>query len=220
MPSNQRLQGECDRIFKIIDKTKFEKCLVIERGFKNLSFQTGVYAIKADNEEVLYVGKASAFRTRFQAGHQALNQLFLDGVSPQSIRLITVPITARYLDSLLILEKWVIVRFQPKYNRLIPYGEVIAVQQLVPPTTGHLKNVLNYLPDPIVEALEDHADAYGLTDAQVLEIAIAQFLDLNAVSFNEIESFKGLGALKEENAILKARLKALGQPDSLLPPTE
>jgi hypothetical protein len=95
------------------------------------------------------------------------------------------------------------------------------VQQLIPPTTGHLKDVLNYLPDAIVEALEDHADAYGMTDAQILELAIAQFLDLEAVSFSEVEKLKGLGALREENAILKARLQALGQSlDPLFPSGE
>jgi hypothetical protein len=220
MPSLKRINNECNRILKIIQNKKFADCLVLERGFKNLSFETGIYAMKSDDDTVLYVGKASAFRTRFQAGHQTLNDLFIDGINPQSIRLVTVPTSIRYLDSLLIIEKWIIFLMRPKYNRQIPYGEVTAVQQLIPPTTGHLKDVLNYLPDAVVEALEDHADAYGMTDAQVLELAIAQFLDLEAVSFGEIEKFKGLGTLKEENAILKARLKALGQPSDLIFPSD
>jgi hypothetical protein len=221
MPSLKRVNNECDRILKIIQNKKFEDCLVIQRGFKNLGFETGIYAIKSDDDTVLYVGKASAFRTRFQGGHQTLNNMFLDGMNPQGIRLVTVPTPIRYLDSLLIIEKWIIFLLQPKYNKQIPYGEVTAVQQLIPPTTGHLKDVLNYLPDAIVEALEDHADAYGMTDAQILELAIAQFLDLESVSFSEVEKLKGLGALREENAILKARLQALGQSlDPLFPSGE
>ena len=52
------------------------------------------------------------------------------------------------------------------------------------PTTG-LKDVLNGLPDPVVEALKDHADTYGLTDAQVIELAIANLLDLDTTNLAE-----------------------------------
>jgi hypothetical protein len=48
--------------------------------------------------------------------------------------------------------------------------------QLREPTSAHIKNVLNYLPDSVVDALEDHADTYGLTDAQVIELAFTQCL--------------------------------------------
>ncbi len=33
-----------------------------------------------------------------------------------------------------------------------------------------IQHILNYLPDPVVDALEDHADTYGLTDAQVIGV--------------------------------------------------
>ena len=71
--------------------------------------------------------------------------------------------------------------------------------------------VLKFLPDPVVEALEDHADPYGLSDLQVLELAIAQFLDLDSVSFGDREQYRGLRAILKQNAILTARLKALGE---------
>ncbi|HEY9661530.1 MAG TPA: GIY-YIG nuclease family protein [Allocoleopsis sp.] len=191
--------------------TPFEAARPLEKGFKNLSFETGVYALKFRDEEILYVGKAAAFRTRFQNGHHILSTLFLEGKQVEDIRIITVSITARYVDYLLTLEKGVIFALQPRYNSIIAPSEVAVMQQLQKNPQGYLSEVLKFLPDPIVEAIEDHADAYGLTDAQVLELAIAQFLDLNAVSFEEISALKGVGALKEENAILKARLRALGQ---------
>ncbi|MGI0486442.1 GIY-YIG nuclease family protein [Pantanalinema rosaneae CENA516] len=214
MPSADRVKKEIHAVLKVIQSTSFEDCLPLERGYKNLTFQAGIYALKSVDGEVLYIGKASAFRTRFQNGHQTLNQLFLDGFDPKSIRVVTVSTTARYVDYLLTIEKGLIFALQPRYNRYIPVSEVAAMQQLQTPTSGHLTEVLKYLPGAVVEALEDHADAYGLTDVQVLELAIAQFLDLNAVSFGEIEKFKGVGALKEENAILKAKLKSLGEPSA------
>jgi hypothetical protein len=212
MPSAERVKKEISRILKVVQDNRFEDCLPLEKGYKNLTFHAGIYALKSAENEILYIGKASAFRTRFQNGHQTLNQMFLDGQSAQSVRVVTVPVTARYLDALLIIEKGLIFAAQPSYNRRIPISEVAAMQQLQPSSAGRLSEILRSLPNAVVDALEDHADTYGLTDAQVLELAIAQFLDLNAITFGEIDRFKGLGALKEENAILKAQLKALGHP--------
>lgn len=213
MPSLNRIKRETARISRLLETTLFSECLPLEKGFKNLSFHAGIYALKSVENEILYVGKASAFRTRFQNGHHILNQMFLDGLAPENVRVVTIPVTARYLDSLLAIEKGLTFALQPRYNSRIPLSEVSAMQQAKSITSGHIKDILRYLPDPVVEALEDHADAYGLTDSQVLELAIAQFLNLDAVSFGEIEQFKGLGALKEENAILRAKLKALGHPE-------
>lgn len=83
------------------------------------------------------------------------------------------------------------------------------------PTPEYLVDVLEFLPDHVVEELEDHADAYGLTVNQVLELAIAQFLDLDSVSFGERRDLKGVGALKAENEILKMRLRAAGLPTEI-----
>jgi len=79
------------------------------------------------------------------------------------------------------------------------------------PITGSLKDVLRSLPDHIIDALEDHADTYGLTDLQVIELAIVQMLDLDTTSLGDVSQAKTLAQYKEENAILKIRLQALGQ---------
>jgi hypothetical protein len=212
MPSLNRIDKETKRILKLIELTKFESCKVVQKGFANLSFEAGIYAIKSVEEEVLYVGIASAFRTRFQIGHQGLQAILIDGISARDIRLLTIPLTARYIDYMLDMERWILYVLKPKYNVRIPsFGEATATMQLKP-TTGHLADVLKFLPDHIVDALEDHADAYGLTDNQVLELAIAQFLDLDSVSFGDPRDLKGVGALRAEVEILKMRLRAAGLP--------
>lgn len=76
------------------------------------------------------------------------------------------------------------------------------------PTTGHLKQILNYLPVPVVDALEDHADTYDLTDAQVLELAIANLLDLETTSIANLKNLETLAQLKERVAILETQLQA------------
>ena len=83
--------------------------------------------------------------------------------------------------------------------------------QAKPLTTGHLKEVLNYLPEGVVEALADHADTYGLTDAQVLELAIVNLLDMDSSRLSDLPELRTLAEMREENARLKAQLRALGQ---------
>ncbi|MGV0028424.1 hypothetical protein [Phormidesmis priestleyi] len=209
MPSSERVSKEVSRILRVL-RTQFEDCLPLEKGYKNLSFGTGIYGLKS-RTELLYVGMASAFRTRFQTGHQTLAKMFLDGLNAVDIRVVTVPITVRYLDHLSDIEDTILFALHPKYNERIPSPEKMAKMKLKETTSGQLTQVLKFLPDRVVEALEDHADTYGLSDLQVLELAIAQFLDLDSVSFGDREQYKGLGAALEQNAILKARLKALGE---------
>jgi hypothetical protein len=76
--------------------------------------------------------------------------------------------------------------------------------------TGHLKNVLNDLPDPVEDALEDHADTYGLTDAQVIELAIANLLDLETTSLGDLKKLETLAQLKERVAILEEVIRKNG----------
>jgi hypothetical protein len=76
--------------------------------------------------------------------------------------------------------------------------------------TGHLKDVLNYLPDPVVDAVEDHADTYGLTDAQVIELAIANLIDLDATSLSELKNLETMAQLKERVAMLEMVLRKHG----------
>lgn len=217
MPSRERLQKEATRVIRLLQSTPFEQCTTIEKGFANLSFQAGIYAIKSDEAEILYVGMTSAFRTRFQNGHQALLKILISGVPAVRLRILPIPIDGRYVDYLLQLEKQAIFAIQPRYNVRMPSSQEIArmVATTTTPTTGQLSEVLQYLPEPIVNALEDHADTYGLSDNQVLEMAIAQFLDLDVTSFDALPQLKGLAALKAENEILKLRLEAAGLPTEI-----
>jgi hypothetical protein len=223
MPSADRIEKETQRILKLIQRTPFEQCKPVKRGFANLSFGSGLYAIKSSAEVVLYVGIASAFRTRFQNGHQSLQAMLIEGISPQSIRILTIPLTVRYLDYMLDMERWILYVLKPQYNVRIPSFNEATVTMQLRTTSGHLADVLKFLPAHIVDALEDHADVYGLTDNQVLELAIAQFLDLDSINFGDRRDLKGVGALRAENEILKLRLRAAGLPteiDAELPDPE
>jgi hypothetical protein len=158
----------------------------------------------------------SPFRTRFQNGHQALLKILISGVPVVKLRILPIPIDSRYVDYLLQLEKQAIFAIQPRYNVRMPSSQEIASMVVTTTTTtGNLRDVLQYITAPIVNALEDHADTYGLSDHQVLEMAIAQFLDLDVTSFDALPKLKGLAALKTENEILKLRLAAAGLPTEI-----
>jgi hypothetical protein len=211
MPTIKQLRTECDRIIRLLNRTPFDKAIPLSTDFAGLTHDTGIYALKAEDGEILYCGKANSFRVRFKSGHQTLVTLFIRGVAPTSVRIICVPITAYYVPYLLSIEKQVIFTFQPRYNSNIPsIDEVDRLMQLKSsPPSGHLESLLGYLPDPVVEALEAYAESHNFSVAQVMELAIAGFLDLDAVSFGEISEMDTPGQLKERMAIQEVQLNAL-----------
>jgi len=78
------------------------------------------------------------------------------------------------------------------------------------PTSGHIKDILKYLPGNVVDALEDYADSHGMSDMQVLELAIAGFLNLESVNLDGVGEFESVGALKERVAILETVIQKNG----------
>lgn len=73
-----------------------------------------------------------------------------------------------------------------------------------------IQDILNDLPDPVVDALEHHVDTYGLTDAQVIEMAIANLLDLDTTNLGDLKKLETLAQLKERVAILEEVIRKNG----------
>jgi hypothetical protein len=211
MPSPDRIKSEATRIVKVFKRLPFEDCIPLRRKFEGLSHDTGLYAFKSSQGEILYVGKANSFLTRFKA-HHILNALYLDEVPLQSVRIALEPLRGRWLDCMVELESLIIFVLTPRYNTNIPSVKRLEAMftQSAQATSGTLKDVLEFLPGNVVDALEDYADAHGMTDLQVLELAIVGFLNLEATSFAEIGSFKSVGALKEHIAILETIVQKNG----------
>ncbi len=98
-----------------------------------------------------------------------------------------------------------IIQSKPRYNSRIPSLEVRTIMQITDRVT-----ILDSLPPVVREALEDYGAETGLSPDQVVELAIVNFLDVDAVTFPKGAELRTLGQLKEENAILKLKLKAAG----------
>jgi hypothetical protein len=73
--------------------------------------------------------------------------------------------------------------------------------------TSTLKNILDYLPERIRQAIEEYSKENQLPPELVIELAIAHFLDVDSVTFNDC-TIDSPGALREENKILKIQLAA------------
>jgi hypothetical protein len=62
------------------------------------------------------------------------------------------------------------------------------------------------VPEKIQAALKAYAEDCQLTVEQILEMAIASFLDVDAVGYDDCNLVMSPGQLREENLILKLQL--------------
>jgi hypothetical protein len=70
--------------------------------------------------------------------------------------------------------------------------------------TNALKNVLDYLPERIRQAIEEYSQQNQLSPELVIELAIAQFLDVDSVTFDDCQ-IDSPGVLREQNLKNSAR---------------
>lgn len=73
-------------------------------------------------------------------------------------------------------------------------------------------SILDFLPGFVANAIKEYADTNGLSAAQVVELALAQFLDLDAVTFDTC-NLSSPGQMKERIQILEAQLQAHSQSE-------
>lgn len=64
------------------------------------------------------------------------------------------------------------------------------------------------LPDPVLQQLRSYAEMQGWNVLQVVEFALASFLDRDILSFAPLQDIQTPGQLKEELACLNIQLNA------------
>ena len=77
--------------------------------------------------------------------------------------------------------------------------------------TNALKNILDYLPERIRQAIEEYSKQTQLPPELVIELAIAHFLDVDSVTFEDSQ-IDSPGVLREQNKILKIQLAEAKDP--------
>jgi excinuclease UvrABC nuclease subunit len=121
--SNEIIQAEVDRILAIL-QADFEDCHPLIKRFSNLPMDAGIYALR-ERAEILYIGKTSNIRTRFQAGHKCLSDSLIDQRLARDLRIaaaaVVPPELVRELER---IEGRLLLLVRPAYNVLYPTREV------------------------------------------------------------------------------------------------
>ncbi len=76
------------------------------------------------------------------------------------------------------------------------------------PTSNVSSELRLNIPAPILAALDAYARERQFPIDLVIEMAIASFLDIDAVTFDDCKPVMSPGQLREENMILKAQLES------------
>ncbi len=115
---DQLLRQEVERILQGLN-VDFTDCYELLRDFRNLPNRPGIYAVRYQSE-ILYVGRSSNIRTRFQGGHKALGWALMDGFGAQDIRIAAIPVELRWIGSLKLIETELLRLVKPSYNVQYP----------------------------------------------------------------------------------------------------
>lgn len=200
------------QIIKLLNKIKFENCYEGTSNGKNLPSVPGLYAFKHQDGRVLYVGKSNNIRNRFRDGHSVFVELFFANYAATEVRIAIVPLTGDYLPYLEIIEAIVIFTLAPEFNKkqysLTEIAAMVAVRSFTVPNDIQLTDLL---PLAAQRAIEDYAKANKLQPNQVVELALAQFFDYEAITLEGYEHLQSFAQLKNQIAKLEAELSSLHQ---------
>ncbi len=64
-----KLESQAREILTFLVQRPFSECIPISRDFGNLTTKPGIYAIRHNQEGLLYIGKAQDIKERFRGGH-------------------------------------------------------------------------------------------------------------------------------------------------------
>jgi excinuclease UvrABC nuclease subunit len=79
----------------------------------------GIYAVRHQQQGILYIGKAASLRQRFLGGHKALVWALIDRLDPDDLRIAFVITSPQWRRSQLELETLIIQTIKPRYNSRI-----------------------------------------------------------------------------------------------------
>jgi GIY-YIG catalytic domain len=110
--------------YEILDRliaVPFEQCFPIGRSFPRLPRSPGIYGIRHQRGELLYLGKTNDLSTRFNGGHKAFTWSWLDLYQPSEVRIAIAPLDRWGNPALLLEVEGILLRAtEPPYNVKIP----------------------------------------------------------------------------------------------------
>jgi hypothetical protein len=174
----------------------FEDCLPMSRSFRQFPELPGIYAIRHQTEGLLYLRKTNNLSNRFNGGHKAFTWAWLDLHNPQDVRIAIAIFDQRASPALLLEIEAILLRAtKPPYNECQnSYGEVIPMQaiELEQLNSMAAQVILDQLPDRIKAAYVDRATQMNYPIEAVLEMALAGYLDGEAIGFVDCKPKRGI----------------------------
>lgn len=83
------------------------------------------------------------------------------------------------------------------------------MQQDSPSQSTDVEQILQQLPDPVLQQLRGYAEMQEWDVLQVVEFALASFLHHDTLSFDPVQDMQTLGQLKEDLAGMHLQLNAI-----------
>jgi excinuclease UvrABC nuclease subunit len=117
------LTTEATQILEQLAAQPFDQCYPLLPTLTDLPKRPGIYAIRHQEQGILYIGKSLNLRQRFMDGHKALYRCYLDRFPPEIIRIAIVIITDEQRRRILDIEARMIQMTKPRYNSVIRQRE-------------------------------------------------------------------------------------------------
>lgn len=114
--TDAEIKAEALRILQILATNPFDQCAPLTRQFEFLPNRVGIYAVRHQQQGILYIGKAASLRQRFLGGHKALVWALIDRLDPDDIRIAFVLTSFPWQRSQLELETLIIQTIKPRHN--------------------------------------------------------------------------------------------------------
>lgn len=115
------VEAQATEMLQTLLSVPFESCASISREFRDLPLSPGLYAVRHQENGLLYLGKAKKLRERFRGGHKACTWSWLDDYDHRDVAIAFVPLSM--VDVLKLgdeLESILIHATQPPYNAKYP----------------------------------------------------------------------------------------------------
>ncbi|MBD1864794.1 MULTISPECIES: hypothetical protein [Trichocoleus] len=200
---------------QLLNRIPLEECYEGSPDGRNLPRVPGLYAFKHQDGRILYIGRSNNIRNRFRDGHSVFVELFFAGYVSTDVRIAIVPLSGDYLPYLEVIEAMVIFTLTPEFNKkqysLTEIATMVAVRSFTIPNDVQLTDLL---PPTAQGAIADYANANQLQPNQVIELALAQFFDYDAVTLEGYEHLQSFAQLKNQIAKLQAELEGLKREKS------
>lgn len=121
--NDDELRSKSRTILATLCSTNFAEGHPITKELEGLPSHPGIYAVKQQSGEILYVGKGKGLRERLKNGHKAFFWAWLEGIKPEEVSIAFVSLSFEDWLQSLEIEVLILQTLRPRYNSQIRQEE-------------------------------------------------------------------------------------------------